>query len=243
SGSQPWPEAVSSVSLPDGTSLRYTYDPPPATSAPSTTNVQRLVKVERLNATGTAIDSTTYSYGDTRFPSFITAITDFNGAQTASYAYDAAARGISSALGSGADAYSIANSETSSERVSTVTNPLGKITEYHFTKYGGNSQDIRLSSVVGQASANTPSSTRSVTYGTDTFIATKTDEEGRVTTYTRDSRGRPTTIVEAYGTSQARTTTISWNSSFNVPSQIVQPGLQTDYTYTSTGQLQTVTQT
>jgi len=243
SGSQPWPEAVSSVSLPDGTSLRYTYDPPPATSAPSTTNVQRLVKVERLNATGTAIDSTTYSYGDTRFPSFITAITDFNGVQTASYAYDAAARGISSALASGADAYSISNSETSSERVSTVTNPLGKVAEYHFTKYGGNSQDIRLASVVGQVSANTPSSTRSVTYGTDTFIATKTDEEGRVTTYTRDSRGRPTTIVEAYGTSQARTTTISWNSSFNVPSQIVQPGLQTDYTYTSTGQLQTVTQT
>src|SRR6185369_6991701 len=72
---------------------------------------------------------------------------------------------------------------------------------------------------------------------------TETDQEGRVTTYTRDSRGRPTTIVEAYGTPQARTTTISWNSSFNVPSQIVQPGLQTAYTYTPSGQLQTVTQT
>ena len=242
-GSLPWPEAVANVSLPDGTSLRYTYDPPPATSAPSTSNVQRLVKVERLNGTGTAIDSTTYTYGDTRFPSFVTAITDFNGTQTGSYVYDSRGRAISSVLASGADSYSVSNSETSGERVSTVTNPLGKVADYHFTKYGGNAQDLRLSSVVGQASTNTPSSTRSITYGTDTFIATETDEEGRVTSYTRDSRGRPTTVVEAYGTPQARTTTTTWNSGFNVPDRIARLGVQLDFTYTVSGKLQSVTET
>jgi len=239
----PWPEAVSSVSLPDGTSLRYTYDPPPATSAPSSGLIQRLMKVERLNSTGTAIDSTTYAYGDSRFPHHITAITDFNGSQVASYVYDTEGRGVSTALASSVDAYSISNSETSTERVRTVTGPLGKIGEYHFAKYGGNSQDIRLTSAVGQASANTSASTSSITYGTDNFIATETDPEGRVTSFTRDSRGRPTTIVEAYGTAQARTTTITWNGSFNVPDRVVRSGLQVDYTYTSTGQLQTVTQT
>jgi RHS repeat-associated protein len=242
-GSLPWPEAVSSVALPDGTTLRYTYDPPPAAAAPSTSNVQRLVKVERVNASSVVVDSTTYSYGDSRFPTHVTAITDFNGDQIASYSYDARGRGISSSLASSVDGYSIANSETSTERVATATNSLGKITEYHFTKYGGNSQDIRLASVIEQASTNAPASTRSITYGTNNFIATKTDAEGRVTTYTRDSRGRPTTIVEAYGTPQVRTTTITWHSTLNVPTQEVRPGLQIDYTYSSTGQLLTRAET
>jgi RHS repeat-associated protein len=239
----PWPEAVATVSLPDGTSLRYTYDPPPATAAPSTSNVQRLIKVERLDTAGVAIDSTSYSYGDTRFQAFITAITDFNGNQVASYTYDAAGRGATSTLASGADGYSISNSETQSERVSTVTGPLGKVAEYHFQFFGGNTQDIRLSSIVGEASPNTPASSRSITYGPDNFIATETDDEGRVTSYSRDTRGRPTTIVEASGTPQARTTTITWDAAYNQPDRIVLPGLQVDYTYTSTGQLQTRTET
>jgi RHS repeat-associated protein len=239
----PWPEAVTSVALPDGTSLRYTYDPPPATSAPSSGLIERLIKSERLNASSVAIDSTTYAYGDSRFPHHITAITDFDGTQTASYAYDAEGRGISTALASGADSYQVSNSETSTERIRTVTRPLGKIAEYHFAKYGGNSRDIRLTSVVEQNSANTPASTASTTYDANAFIATQTDPEGRVTSYTRDSRDRPTTIVEAYGTPQARTTTITWHSTLNVPTQIVQPGLQTDYTYSTSGQLLTSTET
>jgi RHS repeat-associated protein len=242
-GSLPWPEAVSSVSLPDGTSLNYTYDFEPPHVAPSTGQLHRLVKVERRNSSGTAIDSTSYTYGDGRFPQFLTGITDFNGDRIVSYSYDARGRSIGSTHASGVDPYSVNYSEAPTERVSTVTRPLGKVADYHFAKYGGNSQDLRLTSVAGQSSTNTPSSTRSITYGTDTFIATKTDEEGRVTSYTRDGRGRPTTMVEAYGTPQARTTTISWHSTLNVPTQVVQPGLQTVYTYSTSGQLLTSTET
>jgi len=243
SGSAPYPEAVSSVSLPDGTSLRYTFDPAPATAAPSTGKVQRLIKVERLSASSVAIDSTTYAYGDARFPTYLTAVTNFNSDQVASYSYDPAGRAITSALANGVDQYTVASTESPTEIVRTVTGPLGKVEDHHFARFGSGTQDIRPSSVVGQASVNTAPSTRSTTYDSNNFIATETDEEGRVTSYTRDSRGRPTTITEAYGTPQQRSTTVTWHSTYNVPSQIVRPGLQIDYTYSSTGQLLTRTET
>lgn len=242
-GSGPYPESVSSISLPDGTSLRYTYDPPAATAPPSTSHVQRLIKVERLSSSSTVLDSTGYAYGDTRFPQHITGVSDFSGNQVASYSYDARGRGISTALADGIQSYTIADTETTSELVRTVTNALGKTEVYHFQRFGSGLPDIRVASVSGQASANTPASTRSFIYGTDNFIASKTDEEGHVTSYTRDSRGRPMNIVEAYGTPQARTTTTTWNATFNQPDRIVRPGLQLDYAYYSNGQLQSVTET
>lgn len=244
-GSLPWPEAVANVSLPDGTSLRYSYDPPPAMSAPSTSQIQRLVKVERLNASSVAIDSTTYAYGDSRFARAITAITDFNGDQIASYAYDSRGRAVSSALANNAEAYTITNTEAYPELIRTVTTPMGKVVDYHYRHYdnGIGTSDIRLASISSHATANTPASTSSITYGSNSFIATETDEEGHVTSYSRDSKGRPTTIVEASGKPQARTTTITWNATFNLPDQVVRPDLQTDFSYYPNGQLHTRTET
>ncbi len=219
------------------------YDPPPATGPPSTSMIARLVKVELLGAGGTPIDSVSYGYGDARFPSHITSISDFNGNQVASYTYDSRGRGISSSLAAGSDAYSISNTETPTERIRSVTNPLGKVTEYHFQLFGSGTQDIRLAGVVGEASSSTPTSTRSITYGTNNFIASETDEDGHVTTYTRDTRGRPLTVVEASGTSQQRTTTITWDAAFNVPDRVTRGGLQIDYAYFLSGQLQSLTET
>lgn len=242
-GSLPYPEAVSSVSLPDGTSLRYTYDPPASTAAPSTSRVQRLVKVDRVDASSSIIDSTSYAYGDVRFPQYVTAITDMNGDQIGSYAYDSAGRAISSQLNGGAERYTVADSSTATELVRRVTNALGKTDDYHFQKFGTGSPDFRLTAVNGEASANAPASTTAITYGSDNFIATETDAEGHTTSYTRDSRGRPTTMVEAVGTPQAKTTTTTWDPTFSVPDRVVRDGLQTDYTYYPTGQLETLTQT
>jgi YD repeat-containing protein len=242
-GSLPYPEAVSNISLPDGTSLRYSYDPPAATAAPSTSHVERLVKVERLDSASAVIDATAYTYADSRFPQHVTAITDFNGDQIASYGYDSSGRGISSALADGAENYSVAYSAPTGELVRGVTNSRGKVEDYHFAKAGTGNPQFRLTSIVGEASANTAASTSSITYGANNFIATETDREGRITSYTRDSWGRPTTIVEAQGTPQQRTTTITWNPTFNLPDRIARSGLQTDYTYTPNGQVQTVTET
>ncbi|MBA3676737.1 MAG: EndoU domain-containing protein [Sphingosinicella sp.] len=239
-GSHPYPEAVKSISLPDGTAIRYTFDPPAAAAAPSTGVVERLIKAERLNASAAVVDSTTYAYADVRHPRHITSITDHRGVQTATYAYDARGRGTSTAGGGGADTYTVEYNETATEWTRRVTNPLGKAAVFHFTSFG--TGDLRLTQIEGEASTNCPISARSITYGPDKAIATETDEEGRVTSYARDAVGRPTAITEAFGTPLARTTNYSWASGLNAPAEIVKPGLTESRIYSS-GQLTNVTLT
>ena len=240
-GTLPYPLAIRSIALPDGTSLQYTYDPPPATSAPSSTNIKRLVKVERLSSTNAVLNSASYLYEDVRFPTHVTGIIDNRGIRTRTYAYDSQGRAVSTAVGNDVDTVDFGQNGTALTR--QVTNALGKTETYTYSNFTTSSTDYRLTQVDGAASANTPSSTSALGYGSDTFISSQTDEEGRVTTTTRDARGRPTTIVEGVGTPSERTTTITWDPAFNVPDSIVRPGLTETRGYNATGQLTSVTLT
>jgi RHS repeat-associated protein len=240
-GTLPYPLAIRSIALPDGTSLNYTYDPAPATSAPSTSMIQRLVKVERLSATSAVLDSVSYLYEDTRFPTHVTGVIDNRGIRTRTYAYDTQGRATSTAIGTDVDTVAYGQNGTSLTR--TVNNALGKAETYTYAKFSTGTVDYRLTQVDGAASANTPASTGSLGYGTDTFISGQTDEEGNATTTTRDARGRPTTVVEGVGTASERTTTITWDPTFNVPDSVVRPGLTETRAYNTTGQLASVTLT
>ncbi|KSV75915.1 hypothetical protein N185_15835 [Sinorhizobium sp. GW3] len=92
-------------------------------------------------------------------------------------------------------------------------------------------------------STNCPATAAGYTYGSANFIASTTDEEGRVTAYVRDARGRPTKITEASGTPQARETNIVWHPTLNVPTSVAQPGLTTSYVFDASGRLTTRTET
>jgi len=243
-GVMPYPVAVASIGLPDGTSLNYTYDPPPATSAPSIAKIKRLVKVQRLSSANAILDSTTYLYEDTRFPTHITGVIDNLGIRIRTYAYDVQGRAISSSLASGANPYQVQFGQSGTANTSRVLNGLGKAEDYTFTAFStSNPADYRLTQIAGESSANTGADTNSMTYGTNSFVASLTDPNGIVTTTTRDSNGRPITIVEGSGTASQRTTTITWNSTFNEPDSVVRPGLTETYTYNATGQILTKTQT
>ncbi len=74
-----------------------------------------------------------------------------------------------------------------------VTNALGKAAIYRFQRFA--TGDIRLMGVDGEASPNCPASATSVAYTADKRVASETDEEGRRTTYQRDSQGRPTVVT------------------------------------------------
>jgi RHS repeat-associated protein len=240
----PIPQTITGVTLPDGTSLRYTYDPAVSTAVPSTSQPERLVKVERLNSSNAVIDSTAYHYEDTRFRSHLTGMTDHRGVRVGTYAYDARGRGISTQGAGGTNTYTIAYEEPSAtETVRRVTNPLGKQTLYRFTRSGGTyAPKINLTKIEGQASTNCPASTGTYAYTGDS-ITSYTDEEGRVTTYTRDSRGRALTMTRGSGTASAVTTTTTWHPSLNVPTKIVEPNLTTDFVYNTLGKLTSLTQT
>ncbi|MBT2135787.1 RHS repeat protein [Croceibacterium sp. LX-88] len=243
-GSLPFPQAVASIALPDGTSLRYSYDPPPATKAPSNSVIKRLIKVERLSSAGVALDSVEYLYEDARFPTHITGIIDNRQVRTRTYAYDAQGRATLTATAGGADSYEVEYGQNGTSRTRRVTNALGKASVYTYSSFtGAGPADYRLTQVAGEASPSTPASTTLTAYGSNTFISSSTDAEGRTTSTLRDARGRPTSIVEGKGTVDERTAAITWHPTLNVPVSIVRPGLTEENTYNASGQLETVTLT
>lgn len=70
-----------------------------------------------------------------------------------------------------------------------------------------------------------------------------TDEEGRVTSYVNDARGRATSITRGTGSATPSTTTMTWHALWDVQTQIVEMGRTTDAVYNALGQLTALTQT
>jgi YD repeat-containing protein len=89
------------------------------------------------------------------------------------------------------------------------------------------------------ASASLPAATRKFTYDSNGYMASQTDWNGNLTSYVNDVHGQPTSITEAVGKAQARTTTATYLSNYHLPSQIVTPGLTFSFTYDTNGELLT----
>ncbi|MFN7089158.1 MAG: RHS repeat-associated core domain-containing protein [Allorhizobium sp.] len=236
-GSLPFPEAISTITFPDGTKATYEYDPVPASAAPSTGKVERLVAVRWKDSTDTIVDSEIYHYEDADYPHALTGITDGRGSRVATYAYDDRGRAISTAGASGSDTFTVEYGTDGSQDTRRVTNPLGKVAVYRFSHVGSSTFDIQLAGVDGEASSHCVASDSSFTYDSNGYVATWTDEEGRVTSYVRDVKGRPTLIRQATGTPDERTTTVVWHATLNVPTSIARQGLTTTYSYNLAGQL------
>ena len=150
-GTLPYPQAVASIALPDGTSLRYTYDPPPAISPPSTTSIQRLLKFERLSAASAVLDSSTYVYEDTRFPTHVTGIIDNLNQRVATYAYDGDGQATMTQGASGTDSYSVEYGENAGGLTRRVTNALGKASNYGISSFATGPADFRLTQLSSMA--------------------------------------------------------------------------------------------
>jgi RHS repeat-associated protein len=235
---------ISSITLPGGYKINYTYENPFGTAAGSN-GVFRLKKVEYLDGAGIVQDSKSYQYTSSLFPFFVTAVLDSTGAVRWQAAYDNRGRATSSQGPNGEFATTVTYSvepDNSEHRYLTFsrtqTDPFGRQTTYNFSHINS-TWSTKLTSVQKAATTHNVAATTSNTYGTDNFIATTTDEEGRVTKYTRNTLGQPTQIIEAYGTSNARTTNYTWSSSFNLPTQIAETGLTTNITYDTQGRIST----
>jgi len=129
-----------------------------------------------------------------------------------------------------------------------VTTALGKDLVYTFSRSSTSVLAPELTSIVEKASASappvgTPEGTRTFEY-TNHFLTSETDQEGRVTTYSRDARGLPTVTTEAAGTASQRVTSTDWDPALRVPSRTTRPGLvQEDFGYNLLGQLTSLTLT
>ena len=231
--------AIASVLLPGGYKVNYTYDDP--TGSTVGTVSYRLKKVEYLDSAGVVQDSKSYGYDSTILPYFVTTISDKNGVVRWKASYDTQGRAITSQGPNGEFAVNVTYAEGSTSATRTVTDALGRQTVYNYY-HPSTSWDSELTSTQGLATTHCPASAVSNTYGADYFVASSTDEEGRVTKYTWNSWGEPTQIVQGYGTAEAKTTGFTWSTTFDLPTQKVETGLTTNYVYDTQGRITSVSQ-
>lgn len=223
---------LASIGTPDSTTISYGYTS--GTEGPQLTSVTYPTSPS---------SSVTYAYGNSSVPTALTSITDENSNTFETWTYDAYGRGLTNAQGGSsinANLTTIAYNDTTGGR--TVTNALGVTDTYSFSVL------VNAPKVTGISRASTSSTaaaTESFSYDTNGYLASITDWNGNVTNLTNNSHGGPTQIVEGYGSSVARTTTIAYNATFvHLPDSITTPGLTTSFTYqTGTGNVLTRTLT
>ena len=223
---------LASVTTPDALVISFAYN----SSGIAPGVLDRLASVS-YNTTPPS--SVSYQYGNATFPFAITSILDENGNAKASFTYDGFGRATSSQGAGGADAYTIAYNDTTGTR--TLTGALGNVDTYTFVEFAGEPQLLQI----GRTLPNT-TITRFFTYDAGGYLASATNWNGNKITFTNDAHGDPTTIVEASGTSVARTTAITYDSTFaHLPATVATPGLTTSYTYDASGNplTQTLTDT
>ena len=213
---------LTQVTTPGNLVLTYGYD----ASGANGTTPDRLASVSYNTSPAT---DRIYSYVN-NFD--LASITDEDGNVYDSWTYDSQNRATSSQRAGGAGKVTISYD---SDTQRTVTGPLGEQTVYTFKTLQGVPKVVQIQRT---ASGTVPAGTETFTYDDNGYIASKTDWNGNVTTYVNDSHGQPTSITEAAGTPQARTTTIAYTGQTgHLPGKIVAPSLTTYYSYDRYGDL------
>ncbi len=216
---------ITDVSGPTGAVWSYGYD-----------NEGRLSEVLLPDlTTWTKMDNPrrSYIYADTRFPTFLTGITDERGNQVGVWFYDDLGRAISSEHAGGTNSHTLTYNPDES---TTVMDPQGRERTYTFTSPNGIKQ---VANVTGEPCLGCAINARSYTHGADGLIASNTDYKGNTTLFRRDSAGRVVERVEASGVPESRTELITWDGDHGRPLAIERSGQVTTYTYDTEGRVLT----
>jgi RHS repeat-associated protein len=212
-------------------------------------------------------ETTTYSYiNDPNNPDYmiLSGYTDPRGVTYSTWAFDSSSRVTLNTLAGNVGQTSLSYSPATltftpaagygTQTISTtITNPLGatEVATYAIVTpsfFGGGpfgfGANLLLTERQRQATSSLPVSTTTFSYDSNQFLSQKTDAEGRVTAFVNDpSTGLPTSITKGAGSSNASTTTYTWNTAWRVPTQIVEPGLTKSFSWSNSGQLTSYTLT
>lgn len=230
-----------------GNQLSFTYDSRALLS--TMTDPAGLVYTYTFDA-GKKLASVTYPDGKTRkylynetanivaghpFPFALTGIIDENDFRFATYKYNVDGMAVSSEHAVGIDKYSF--NYTYSYRQAKITDPLGTIRTYNFGNYLGLTKNTSIDQP-GPGGVGTVS--KSLTYDANGNVASSTDFAGAKTTFTYDlTRNLQVSKVEAFGTTNARTTTTAWHATLRLPLKVAEPKRLTVYTYDASGNVLT----
>lgn len=176
-------------------------------------------------------DNTTrqYAYNDANDAHNLTGITDENGVLYATWAYDEFDRAISSEHAGAQEKVTI----DYSSYPPVVTNALGRETSYRYT------DATPLRKLTGRNILNCSSGCGASTYNytSNGFLVSKTDPNGVITTYSRNTDGLETARTEAYGTDQSKTIKTSWHDTLHLPITVEEPRRTTTFAYDDKGNL------
>ncbi|MEF8712699.1 MAG: DUF6531 domain-containing protein [Accumulibacter sp.] len=168
-------------------------------------------------------------------PALLTGLTDENATPYASWTYDSSALAASSEHAGGVDRHTVVYQKDAAGKItgSTVTNPLGAVTQYTFQNLLGTNRVSTISQPL------VPGLTRRFTYDPNGNLASQTDFNGHLSTYTHDSRNLEVQRIEASGTPDARTVRTDWHASYRLPLRLAEPLKRTTFTYDPAGNLLT----
>ncbi|MGH8443378.1 MAG: DUF6531 domain-containing protein, partial [Nevskiaceae bacterium] len=197
------------VTDPAGGVFEYTYD----------TTGQRLTKVTHPD-----LRTRQYLYENTSVTHLLTGIIDENGSRFATFGYGTQSRAVTSEHAGGVDKVSLAYN---TDGTTTVTDALGTARKRSFATVAG----LIRSGGTTAPCIGCGTSNQDATYDANGFLASRTDFNGNVTSYTYSARGLEESRTEAAGTAQERTITTQWHPAFRRPTQIDEPGRRTVNTY------------
>lgn len=225
------------------------------TSAISTSNIiyhinyrrDRLRSVTRNDAQGTQLWQRSYDYAGGFNAYNLTGIKDQNGATLAAYNYTGNGRLAGSVLAGGLQPYSFEhlhwyenNIRNYWQQARRVTGPLGRTDEYHLFRRDSArpNEPAAIARVEGKATPTTPADVQRFEYASTSSImrlmTRSYDQEDRQTSYVLDyPKGRHNGMTEAVGTPAARTTTMQWHPTLDLPTRVERDGLRVDTTYTA----------
>ena len=209
----PQGDKLTSVTASDGSVIGYTYD-----------SAGRLASVTYPGGA-----TRQFRYENTAFPHALTAILDENAQSWGTFTYDAQGRAISTELAGGAERYQVSYPAVGQ---ATVLDPLGTSRTYSYgTQFG--QLAVKGSNLPSDTGAADAASRSQSALG---LIDLEVDFLGTSTTYAWDTARRlPTSVTQAAGKPEERTTNTTWHPQWRLPLSVTEPGRTTTYTYDSVG--------
>ncbi|MBI4988377.1 MAG: RHS repeat protein [Rhodocyclales bacterium] len=193
---------ISTVTEPSGNTTTYAYD----------TNANLVSVTYPGGATRQ------YHYENTTYKNALTGITDERGVRYITYTYDANGKAVGEVLAGGVESYGL----TFGTNTTIVTDPLGTQRTYNFQTILGVMKSTGQSQPGGSGCG---AAAEALTYDANGNVSSRTDFNGKKTTYAYDlARNLETSRTEGLssaggGLPETRTITTAWHATWRLPLQ------------------------
>jgi len=213
---------ITQITLPDSRTINYIYDPASGYIGKVTYPDSSERSYEYINISGVGYR--------------LTGIKDEKGVYIEKHDYDSQGRATTSSSDGTNELLTI---NYAGDTNSTVTDSFGNVTTYTLDKSMGVAHPTNIS---GPGCKSCGQGDTSLIYDGSLNVTSSTDANGIISTMTYDDKGNMLTKTEAYGTTDERITTYTYNEFGQVLTETDNDGIITSYTYDIAGNMLTKTE-